>query len=68
MIVTFQTRTHPKITYHGDVALRLLSLMGQDTSVPGVLAPEELPDARERLRTAVDIKEMLDAGNENRRR
>ena len=60
MIVTFKTRSHPRITYDGEVALRLLNLMGQDATVPGVMTPAELSDARNRLLTAIDIKEMLE--------
>lgn len=53
MIVTFKTRNHPNITMFGNVAVRLLRLLGHSGTVPGALAADEVAGALERLRQAV---------------
>ena len=53
MLVTFEARSHPRITFFGDVAETLLKLMNQSGNVPGALVPEDVQAAREALERAV---------------
>ncbi len=53
MLVTFHTKSYANITMFGDIAVRLLKLMGHSGTVPSALAAEEVPAALERLKTAV---------------
>lgn len=53
MLVTFQTKAYAPITMFGDVAVALIKLMGHSGRVPSALLAEHVPDALERLQTAV---------------
>ena len=53
MLVTFTTKAYADITMFGDVAIRLLELMGHSGTVPSAMAPEDVPEALRRLRAAV---------------
>ena len=50
MLITFKTRAYADVTMFGDVALRLLELMGRRDTVPSALYPEDIPQALEKLR------------------
>ena len=52
MLVRFDTKS-ATITMFGDVATKLLRLMGQSGSVPGALLSADIPAAVERLRRAL---------------
>ena len=52
MLVRFDTKS-ATITMFGDVAKKLLKLMGQSGDVPGALLSRDIPAAVERLRRAV---------------
>lgn len=54
MIVTFKTKAYSDITMFGDVAVKLLKVMGHSGTVPSALRPEEIPAALERLKKAAD--------------
>ncbi|MDR3504260.1 MAG: DUF1840 domain-containing protein [Legionella sp.] len=49
MLVTFHSDAYEDITYFGDVAKQLLSLMGHSGTVPGAIKFEDLPQALEHL-------------------
>lgn len=53
MLITFQSRAYPNITMFGNVALRLIRLMGHSGGVPGAILAEDIPAALTRLRTAL---------------
>lgn len=53
MLVTFSCPAYADITLFGDVALRLLRLMGHSGRVPGALLAADVPDALERLEAAI---------------
>ncbi|NKN31967.1 DUF1840 domain-containing protein [Marichromatium bheemlicum] len=53
MLVHFQTSAYATITMFGEVAVPLIKLMGHSGSVPGALLAADVPQALERLRTAV---------------
>lgn len=54
MLVTFSCPAYASITMFGDVAIRLLKLMGHSGTVPGALLAEEAQAALERLEAAVE--------------
>ena len=53
MLVTFQTKAYANITMFGDVAIKLLKLMGHSGTVPSAIEPEDIPAALERLRNGI---------------
>lgn len=53
MLITFRSKAHADITMFGEVAVRLLKMMGHSGTVPGALLPEEIPDAVARLKSAL---------------
>ncbi len=54
MLVTFHCSVYPDIVMFGDVARRLLELMGHSGTVPSALAADEVPIALARLRAALE--------------
>jgi len=54
MLITFTTPAYADITMFGDVALRLLKLMGHSATVPGALLAEDIPEALQRLEAAIE--------------
>ncbi|OEH48594.1 hypothetical protein lpari_00352 [Legionella parisiensis] len=59
MLITFHTDAYENITYFGDIAKRLLSLMGHSGTVPGAIKSEHLPEALERLQTGLRKRKKL---------
>ena len=58
MLVTFHTKAYANITMFGDVAIRLLKLMGHSGTVPSAILAGDIPAALERLRTAITAEEV----------
>lgn len=56
MLVTFSTDAYENITMFGDVATRLLNMMGHSGTVPGALLAKDVPDALERLQQALALE------------
>jgi hypothetical protein len=54
MLVTFSCTAYADIIMFGDVAVRLLKLMGHSGTVPGALRAEDVQQALERLEAAVE--------------
>jgi len=52
--VTFSCKVCPNITMFGDVAVRMLKLMGHSGTIPSALAAEDVPPALTRLEAAVE--------------
>ena len=67
MLITFSTKSAADITMFGDVAVKLLKLMGQSGGVPGALLAADLPSAIDRLKNAVATAGDEPAGNEPER-
>ncbi len=65
MLVTFSCPDCADITMFGDVALRLLDLMGQSGKVPGALPAEDVPRALARLESAVETDEQTSEPEES---
>ncbi|WP_260291609.1 DUF1840 domain-containing protein [Sedimenticola hydrogenitrophicus] len=59
MLVTFSSPAYADITMFGDVALRLLKLMGHSGTVPGALLAEDVPAALARLQAAIAAEKRL---------
>ena len=57
MLVKFETNAFRSITMFGDVALKLLKLMGRSGRVPGAILPEDIPEALQRLRAGIAAEE-----------
>lgn len=57
MLVTFSCPAYADITMFGDVAIRLLKMMGHSGTVPSALLADDVPAALERLRAAVAAAE-----------
>lgn len=56
MLVTFSCPAYADVTFFGDVAVRLLKLMGQSGHVPGALLAEDVAAALGRLEEAVEVE------------
>ena len=59
MLVTFTCPAYADITFFGDVAVRLLNLMGHSGKVPSALNPEDVPAALEKLEAAVEADKEI---------
>ena len=68
MIVTFQSPASGDVIMFGDVAHRMMELMGKDPDPKGIVTVEQLPDAIARLRAAVeaDKQQRADMRGEDR--
>lgn len=53
MLVTFKTKAYANITMFGDVAVKLLRMMGHSGTVPSAILADDVPAALERLKAAV---------------
>jgi hypothetical protein len=56
MLVTFTTDAYADITMFGDVALNMLRMMGHSATVPGAIRAEDVPEALNRLTTALNAE------------
>ena len=56
MLVTFHTKAYADITMFGNVAVKLLKLMGHSGTVPSAIRPGDIPAALERLRAGLEIQ------------
>jgi len=56
MLITFSTPAYPKITMFGDIAVKLLKLMGHSGKIPGALSAADVPVALEKLRAGVQAQ------------
>ena len=54
MLVTFRTDAYANITMFGDIAVRLLRLMGHSGTVPGAIRAEDVPDALAKLKAGLN--------------
>lgn len=59
MLVTFSTPAYADITMFGDVALRMLTLMGHSETVPGAILAEDVQASLERLQAAIETEQQL---------
>ena len=59
MLVTFTCPAYADITMFGDVAVRLIKMMGHSGTVPSALLAADVPAALERLQVAVEAERQL---------
>ena len=62
MIVTFQSPASGDVIMFGDVAKRMMKLMGKDVTDKGIVTVEQLPDAIARLKAAIEEDKRQRAG------
>lgn len=53
MLITFKTRAYADVTMFGEVALKLIELMGRRDTVPSAIEPEDIPEALKMLRAGI---------------
>lgn len=53
MLVTFKSKAYNNITMLGDVAIRLIKMMGESGTVPSAIVAEDVPEALARLQSAL---------------
>ena len=59
MLVTFSTDAYADITMFGDIAFTMLEMMGHSKTVPGAILAEDIPEALNRLKAAIDAEKAL---------
>ncbi|AHE66491.1 DUF1840 domain-containing protein [Legionella oakridgensis] len=64
MLVTFSCDAHENITMFGDVAKRLIKMMGHSGTVPSAILADEVPEALARLQHAIAVEKKKAASNE----
>lgn len=62
MIVTFKSPASGDVIMFGDVAKRMMEIMGKDPDGKGIITVEQLPDAIARLRAAIAADKAQRAG------
>ena len=62
MIVTFQSPASGDVIMFGDVAKRMMELMGKAVTDKGIVTVEQLPDAVARLKAAIEDDKQQRAG------
>ena len=63
MLVTFSCEEYENITMFGDIAKKLLMMMGHSASVPGAIVAEEIPAALNRLEQALEQEKRKNPGS-----
>jgi hypothetical protein len=53
MLITFKTRAYADVTMFGDVALKLIKLMGRRETVPSAIESADIPQALKMLRAGI---------------
>lgn len=54
MLIKFKSDAYENITMLGDIAQRLLKMMGHSGIVPGAMVADEIPQALKHLKEAID--------------
>ena len=61
MLITFKCDAYADITLFGDVAKRLLKMMGHSGTVPSAILAEDIPVALDRLKRAIEAEKSTSA-------
>jgi hypothetical protein len=61
MLIKFKSDAYADITMFGDIAQRLLKMMGHSGTVPGAILADDIPAALARLQRAVEGSRAADA-------
>lgn len=62
MIITFQSPASGDVIMFGDVAKRMMALMGKEPTDKGIVTVEQLPEAIGRLKAAIEEDRQARAG------
>ncbi len=62
MIVIFQSKAAGDVIMFGDVAYRLMKIMGKEAAAKGIVSVEQLPEAIARLKAAIAKDKAARAG------
>lgn len=64
MIITFQSPASGDVIMFGDVAQRMMKLMGKEATDKGIVTVEQLPDAIARLKAAIEEDKQQRSGHD----
>jgi hypothetical protein len=64
MLIKFKSDAYADITMFGDIARRLLKMMGHSGTVPGAILADDIPAALERLQRGVRESPAENTGND----
>ncbi|MGH8497363.1 MAG: DUF1840 domain-containing protein [Methylococcales bacterium] len=64
MLITFRSKASADVVMFGDVAVRLIKLMGHSGTVPGAILAEDIDTALFKLKQAVEADKAASAGSE----
>lgn len=53
MLITFKSRAHADVIMFGEVALKLIRMMGRKETVPGTIEAEDIPQALKSLQQGI---------------
>ncbi|MEO7465211.1 MAG: DUF1840 domain-containing protein [Nitrosospira sp.] len=59
MLITFKSEAYADITMFGDVAQRLLKMMGHSGTIPGAILAKDVPAVLDRLKRAIDTEKSV---------
>ena len=62
MLVIFQSKAAGDVIMFGDVAYRMMEIMGKEKAARGIVTVEQLPDAIARLKAAIAKDKAARAG------
>ncbi|MFG6247103.1 DUF1840 domain-containing protein [Vibrio diabolicus] len=63
MLITFRCHSHSNVTMFGDIAIKMIKMMGHSGSVPGSISAQGIPDALSRLTSALAAQEAIEKNN-----
>ncbi|MFH4488305.1 DUF1840 domain-containing protein [Vibrio diabolicus] len=63
MLITFRCHSHSNVTMFGDIAIKMIKMMGHSGSVPGAISAQDIPDALSRLTSALAAQEAIEKNN-----
>lgn len=64
MLVTFKSRAHADVIMFGEVALKLIKLMGRRETVPSAIEPQDIPQALKLLQEGIAVEDVAVQENE----
>ncbi|WP_347986457.1 DUF1840 domain-containing protein [Methylomonas sp. AM2-LC] len=59
MIVTFTTKAYADTIMFGDIALKMLTMMGHSATVPGAILAADIPAYLQRLKAAINTENTV---------
>lgn len=59
MLVTFKSKAYEDITMFGDIAIKLIKMLGHSGTIPGAILADEVPLALSKLKEAVSKNKPL---------